>query len=108
MKRYRIQAIACAMVIGMASAGVNAAGVWPSESEIGVLATLSAEASRIVDVFEAGYSARSAVYPTIASVDTFAGPYRLMVSGADEQDLSRMILTSLGLMAMIAFRRRTI
>ena len=108
MKRYRIPAIACAMVIGMASAGVNAAGALPSGSEIGVVATLSAEASRIVDVFEAGYSARSAGYPTIASVDTFAGPYRLMVSGAGEQDLSKMILTSLGLMAMIAFRRRMI
>jgi glycerol dehydrogenase-like iron-containing ADH family enzyme len=96
------------MAIGMASAGVNAAGGWPSGSEIGVVANLSAGAGRIVDTFEAGYSARSAVYPTIASMDAFAGPYRLMVSTTDDQDLSKMILTSLGLMAMIAFRRRTI
>lgn len=108
MKRYRIPAIACAMAIGLASASVNAARVLPNSAEIGVVAKFSAEASRIVDAFEASYSARSAVYPTIASVDTFAGPYRLMVSGADEQDLSKMILTSLGLMAMIAFRRRSI
>lgn len=108
MKRYRIPAIACAMAIGIASAGVKAAGALPGGSEIGVVASLSADAGRMVSAFEAGYSARSAVYPTIASIDTFAGPYRLMVSGADEQDLSKMILTSLGLMAMIAFRRRTI
>ena len=48
--------------------------------------------------------------PSVYSLtsDEFAGPYTLLVSGAGNQNSFGMMLASLGLMALIAHRRRSI
>lgn len=108
MKRKRIPAIMVAMGLLMGSAGVNAAQVLPNGPDIGVFAKFSTAVATIFDEFEIGHSGRSTVEPAMDSVDIFAGPYQLMVTGSDERDSSGMIMASLGLMALIAYRRRTI
>lgn len=105
MKRTCLPAITVAMVFCMVTAGANAATLLPNGSDLGVIAKFSARVSGIVDELEAGLSARSPGYP---SVEAFAGPYRLMVAKTDQEDLSAMLLASLGLMAVIAYRRRSI
>lgn len=101
MRIIRLPAIAVAAAIGLASAGAGAAVILPGDA--GALARLGDGATLLLSMLEAGYAAHA--HPTVGD---FAGPYRLMVAGTGQQNLSDMLLASLGLMAIIAYRRRSL
>lgn len=107
MTRKFISAMTVALGICMASASANAATVLPNGSDMGIVAKFATAVSSIFNEFEAVHSARRQAAHTLKSGDIFAGPYRLMVSGSGDRDSSGMLLASLGLMALIAQRRRS-
>lgn len=107
MTRKFLPAATLALAICMAAPGVNAASVFPNKSDMGVVAEFTTAVSSIIDEFEADHSARRQAAHTLESGDIFAGPYRLLVSNAGDQKSSGMVLASLGLMALIFQRRRS-
>lgn len=102
-----VPAMAVALGICMASSSVNAAAVLPNGADMGVVAKFSTAVSSFIDEFEADHSARRQATHTLQSGDFFAGPYRMLVSSSDARDSSGMVLASLGLMALIFHRRRS-
>ena len=114
MTRKQLPAVLAALSIGMAaSTGIDAATVLPAggasvpmAGNQGVIAKITTATTSFFDEFEAGHEAarKSARYP--AAGDFFAGP-RVLVTGAADSNSYGMILASLGLMAVIVHRRRS-
>jgi len=102
MKRSCIAAAAFAI----ASAGMNAAAALPEEPVNGVPAQFGVAAATVFDGFRAGHASRGPALPSLPSAEDFADSYRLMVTGAGARDPLPMTMACIGLMAMIAYRRR--
>lgn len=108
----KLPVVLAALSIGMASA-VGAATVFPNGTARphmaetkGVLAKVATAASLRFDEFEADHqAARKARYAQASSGNFFAGP-SVLVSTADSNSFG-MMLASLGLMALIVHRRRS-
>ena len=102
MKNTCIMAIAFAAV----SVGMNAGmTLLPDEWADGVTRQLNV-ATMIFDRFETGHAARSPAFPPLAFTKNLADPDRFIMTEATSWDPLAMALTGIGLMAMIAHRRR--
>lgn len=108
MTRKLLPAATVALGICMAAPGAHAANVFPNGSDMGVVAEFTTAVSSIINEFEADHSARRQAAHTLKSGDIFAGPYRLLVSNPGDRESSGMVLASLGLMALIFQRRRSL
>lgn len=106
MKRPCMAAVAFAMGLAIASASMNATAALHDEPASGVVAQFNAAVTTLLDRFEAGYASRSRVFPAPAPAKGFADSSRLQVTGTSARDSLAMTMACLGLMTMIAYRRR--
>lgn len=106
MNRPCMTVAAFAMGIAIASASMNATAASRDEPASGVVAQFSAAVTTLFDRFEAGYASRSQVFPALAPAKGFADPSPPQMTGTSARDSLAMTMACLGLMAMIAYRRR--
>ncbi len=106
MKISCMAATAFVMGFAIASASMNATAASRDEPSGGVIAQFGVAVTTVFDRFKAGYESRSQVFSAPAPAKGFADSSRLLETEADARDSLAMTMASLGLMAVIAYRRR--
>ena len=106
MKRSCMAAAAFAMGLAIASASMNAAAAPRDELASGMVAQFGVAVTAVFDGFKAGYESRSPVFSARTPAKDFADSPRLLATEIGARDSLAMAMTSLGLMAVIAYRSR--
>lgn len=106
MKGPCIAATAFAMGLAIASGSMNATAASRDEPAGGVAAQFGMAVTTVLDRFKAGYASRSPVFPALAPAKDFSDSSSPLATGAGARDPLAMMMASLGLMTVIAFRRR--
>lgn len=108
MKRPCMAAAAFAMGLAIASASMNATAASRDEPASGMVAQFNVAVTTVLDRFRASYASRSPVFPGLAPAKGFADSPRFLMTEIGARDPLAMTMACLGLMAMIAYRRRSL